>query len=1392
MATTTSSNALHRIAGFAFMLLLCLCLCAAAEGQGSSPLVTASTASGLSHPSGWGVIQQTAIDANGDLLVVDFANGALYEFPAGGGAAITLVPPAGLGSIGGYQNPALLIDPANNVYVGANWNNCLLEYPYDAKTQTWDGLSDLTASNPSTTVCPNSTEGTSPYVFAHYNLSGTGYPGYFQPWGVAVGNSSNMIIGAQNSGNFIFSLQVNGAWSNPTVGNLTMLVATLKKRAVSVAQDPEGNVYFVEDSSGGAGVYEIPAGTTGLADESTLSRIDPGLDNATGVISDAAGNLYMSDSTLGIFLVPNPSGTPQTGSAIQLSPVPAVGEIAIDWARNILYVPTNQQQSNGEADVAMVQLNFAEFGASAIGKASASGAITYSFQGNATPSRFVILQDGQPTPDFQLTGGTCATGTAYAAMGSCTEVVTFTPSSVGSVSANLLMQTAQPLAAGATTGTVSAITGFSLSGNNLMVTAGNTLVVGELVSFTADKSDPLYPLNGLSFNVLSDGLSASQFEIPTSAIDSSVASAASAATVAGYTYTTVSSMLLHGTGTGANMQSNPALEATIGGSLSAPTQVALDSQGNAFVADPGLKKVLMYAAGSDATTAGVSIGTGLKAPTGIAVDGGGDIFIADSGNVYEIPSPVSGLNTAGGQLTLASGLGANLKLATDTHGNLYVADPANARVVKFSNLGASGIGLVGQSQTSITSGLTTPSSVAVDSSNNLYVIDGANLFEFMGGIGSPVTLLNALSGAAGVAVDASGAIYLSSNGGTVRIPSIGGVLTPASQTSLAVSVTNPTAIALDKWNDVYLADGGALDIHVVTTSGSLDLGTLPTVASTSTLPITLTNEGNGPLNITGYTSTNAIDFTASDVNCETGAVAAGATCQADVTFSPGPGEEGPLGGQIGFTSDAANGSILVAVKGVGAALAPSLSNIAVAKTAEVVNTPVTVTVAPSTGSGTPTGTVTVSYMSITGPATTDPMTLTNGTATMTLAPVAAGSQKFTVNYNGDRIFGRSTITISAVIAKSASAMAQPTTPPPFLPYVLESNGSTPYDGSVQYWQYNYTVTVSAAVGQPTGQVTFNDDSKDLNYSGVACPQSSAGVQTVSGSGQAIFPAACLPMPQNVTYTPIVSTHTVTAVYAGDANFLSVTGPAQTFIAVRSPAVKIAASTSSLSLSSGSSATVNLTLTEMLGYGFAGRGGLLNNYDFPVTLSCSNLPPHTSCAFSYPNPDPGIPTAVDMPCPTQVNGSAETAEEANSNCTPGQATVTLVTDVSGGTTTSRLVHPATVAYGAVFGFGLFGLFFRRRLGKAGRMFLMLCLALAGCALSTSITACSTTNLSPASVLTTPSGTYSVTITAEQVGQQCIAQVNGQTNCTTGGGQQGKLVYGSQNQISLPFTLSVTVQ
>jgi hypothetical protein len=1347
---TMSTNGQRRFAGFAMLLLLVtLCCAGRAAGQGT-PLVVASSPAGINHPTGWGLIQQSAIDSMGDWFVVDYANGSVYEFPANGGAVLSISGVAGLG--GGYENPAIAIDPNNNIYLGANWNNGIVMFPYVAATNSWTGLSTLSPSNPTIDFCTNSGKNNLAQCWAQYGLSApgaSGFPGYFQPWGLAIGANNTLLVGNQNSGNFIYSLSVNGAWANPTAGPITSeAINTMAKRPISVAQDPESNIYFVEDTGGVAGLSEIPAGTAELSADTGLPRVDPTLPAVSGVTLDSSGNIYVSDATDGVFYIPNPAGTPQTASAVELTPVPAVGEVAIDWTRNIMYVPTNQAQTNSQADVSKVQFGYAELGSATPGSSSANntqGWASFAFNGSVTPASFKIVEAGVANGDFSVGAGNCNLGTAYAASSGCTAIVTFTPKSVGSISAKLLMLDA-------------------------------------------------------TSNVLA-------------------------------------SLVLHGTGLGSTVQASPAVQSAIGSKLMTPAQVAIDAGGNVYVADPGQGKVLKYSAGSGASATGVSIGTGLTAPTGVAVDGAGDIFIGDSGSVYEVPYGPSGLNAAG-QTTLVSGLAANLNLAVDGQGDLYIADPSDKQVVKFSNIG--GLAVIGaQKETMLTAGFSAPSAVAVDSNGNLYVVDGANLFEVAGGLGAPAALLNNLAGVTGLAVDPSGAVYISSATGTSRIPSIGGILVPADETAIAATASNTSSVALDNLGNVYLSQASGGSITFVGTNSALVVPTPTSLTSSTQATATVTNAGNAPLTVTGYTSTNSVDFAGSDATsggCVAGSpVTVGASCLVNIAFNPGAGEQGALSSTIGVTSNANNGPLTISAVSTGLTLSGSLTSGTAGNTSQVINTPLSLTVGPKGGTGSsPTGTVTVTFptwtVSVPNPCgqtgqpacapaimpTTSTMTaqLVNGAASLNLSPVLAGTQTITVAYSGDRTYGRSTGSITTNIAKSqVSAIALPTIPDPTdinLPFVLEQDGSTPYDGSQTPWQYQFKINVNTAAGIPTGTITLMDNSSACppgtsatgigaatcaltGLNGVACPQSSGdGVLTIANAGNSPtgagvqFSAACLPMPQNTTYTPIISTHYITPVYSGDANFLTFNGASTVLQSVRSPVVQITTSSPSslttaptLSVPSGGSASLNLTLSSILGYGIAGRGGQLNDYNFPVSLSCDNLPPHAVCTFNYPNPDPSISTAVDIPCPSGATTSQVAAGTAN--CTPGLATVTINTNVSVGTTTSQNVLVSSVTLASIFGVGMLGLFFRRKAFEKGRYLMILILTLVGGGVAMSITACNTTNLAPLAKLSTPTGTYAVTITAQQVGTQTISLPTGPVQ-----------VYGSQNQVSLPFYINVTIQ
>jgi hypothetical protein len=466
--------------------------------------------------------------------------------------------------------------------------------------------------------------------------------------------------------------------------------------------------------------------------------------------------------------------------------------------------------------------------------------------------------------------------------------------------------------------------------------------------------------------------------------------------------------------------------------------------------------------------------------------------------------------------------------------------------------------------------------------------------------------------------------------------------------------------------------------------------------------------------------------------------------------------------------------------------------------------------------------------------------LTAGAASFALSPVLAGTQTVTVYYSGDRVYGRSTGTLSVSVAKSAiTGIKLPVTPDPIdvaLPFVIAGTGSgtTPYDPSASAFQYNFIMKVGTAAGVPTGSITVMDNSTTCppgtsasgigtascilagyatpgGYSGVACPTSAgAGVILVTNAGtvtgaQASFPTSCFwYVPQGISYSPVMFTHYIYPVYSGDQNFLGLTGPTSTlFQSLRGPMVQITQTGNAASLTAapsvtvqaGSSVSMNLTLTSLLGYGILGLNAQLNASNFPVSLTCDNLPPHTQCSFSYPNPDPLVPNSVDIPCPS--GATALQVAAGTVSCSTGQATVTFYTDVTAGTTTSQNARTTSITLAAIFSFGMIGLFIRRRTFEKGRMLLMVFLMVVGGALAVSVTACNTTTLTPLASLKTPAGTYPVTITADEVGSFCSSQPGGAgDNCIVPGSgsttNNGIEVYGTENQVSIPFYVNVTVQ
>ena len=236
---------------------------------------------------------------------------------------------------------------------------------------------------------------------------------------------------------------------------------------------------------------------------------------------------------------------------------------------------------------------------------------------------------------------------------------------------------------------------------------------------------------------------------------------AAQSTIVPYTFTTIAGELEGGYTNGPNGQAR----------FNSPEGVAVDSTGNLYVADKnnnvirkmtqvGTDWVVMPLAGQPGTGAWADAPTGSGArfngPRGVAVDPQGNVYVADSGNnAIRLIKPSGAVSTLAGNPLLTEygaqiggyqeGVGTNAlfnlptSVAVDSSGNLYVADYNNNVIRKLTKSGSLDIwgssllaGLPTSAGIGSADGVGTkaqfnyPRAVAVDAAGNVYVADTEN------------------------------------------------------------------------------------------------------------------------------------------------------------------------------------------------------------------------------------------------------------------------------------------------------------------------------------------------------------------------------------------------------------------------------------------------------------------------------------------------------------------------------------------------------------------------------------------------------------------------------------------------------------------------------------------
>jgi sugar lactone lactonase YvrE len=302
-----------------------------------------------------------------------------------------------------------------------------------------------------------------------------------------------------------------------------------------------------------------------------------------------------------------------------------------------------------------------------------------------------------------------------------------------------------------------------------------------------------------------------------------------------------------------------------------PSGVAIDSSGNLYVADTlnnTIRKispagtVITFAglAGRTSSVDGSATTARFEDPYAVAADGSGNLFVADATDhsIRKVTSDgtVTTLAGKGGSFGSDDGTGSAarfkgpLGIAADSAGNVYVADTGNATIRKITPAGAVSTlagraGLAGsQDGTGTAARFMSPYGIAVDASGTLYVVESSAVVRKVTAAGVVTTVAgtagtNGFTNGTGtaarfsvpfdIAVDGAGNLYVSDHGNhAVRAITPSGVVTTLAgsgtagkldDTGTTASFKFPSGLAADSAGNVYLADTDNQVVRKITSAG---------------------------------------------------------------------------------------------------------------------------------------------------------------------------------------------------------------------------------------------------------------------------------------------------------------------------------------------------------------------------------------------------------------------------------------------------------------------------------------------------------------------------------------------------------------------------------------------
>ena len=583
--------------------------------------------------------------------------------------------------------------------------------------------------------------------------------------------------------------------------------------------------------------------------------------------------------------------------------------------------------------------------------------------------------------------------------------------------------------------------------------------------------------------------------------------------------------------------------------LSSPTAIAAASDGSIYISEYiGCYVRKVTAGGTISTVAGngtcafsgdggAATSASLSYAEGIAFDPAGNLYIVDNGNdrIRKVDangkiSTVAGTGTAGssgdGGLATAATFTNPNNIAFDGNGNAYIADgQANkirilypsGYIATFAGTGTSGS--TGDGGLATLAKLNASHGVAVDSSGNVYIADSSNnkirlvnsqgvistvagtgtaSYGGDGGAATSATLNNPYA----LTLDAAGNMYVVDNqNNAVRMVNQAGVINTVAGTGTSGYSGDSGSASLAQlylydpghtWlaaetpavgNDgtLYIADLNNQRVRAVNgqQTATLSFASTPDDTVSAAQSVSILNQGNASLNFNTLSASAGYLLQANTCSLMT-PLATGATCTVNVSFAPTSGT-GTLTGTASVADSAPSSPHTISTTGTRSLQGASCSVSASPAPANYASSvTLTATISPQT-SGVPSGTVTF----LDGVTTLGTGTLNgSGIATLSSSSLSLGSHSLSVTYPGDTAFSSCTSSaFSESIGKTTPTITWAT--PSSIAYgtALSATQLNASSGGVA-GSFVYTPALGAVLNVGTGQtlsVTFTPtDTADYN------------------------------------------------------------------------------------------------------------------------------------------------------------------------------------------------------------------------------------------------------------------------------------------------------------------------